>query len=233
MSIFWYEKEKETHSNKKIVTNQQPNSRLKEYEREIEDIPIRNDVLLEIATFLAKRWSNIDDVNVIISKEKKVSTNIEKKRITLPELDYFYGNIFQKYRQWRTLLWYESMRLKYSYRIYDTDIAFGYIFNIIETKRVEILGLYEWKGMIKEIIYYEALSGNNKPMLNTLHGKTKLIEGFSQFFLTGFVKGEIYGGENERIQKASEYAKDVIKEYVKNHKKKPQVQRPNCRSKMA
>jgi len=80
LSIFWYGKEKENHSNKKIVTNQQPNSRLKEYEREIEDIPIRNDVLLEIATFLAKRWSNIDDVNVIISKEKKVSTNIEKKK---------------------------------------------------------------------------------------------------------------------------------------------------------
>ena len=200
MSIFWYGKEKENYSNKIIATSQ-PNSRIKEYEREIEDIPIRNDVLLEIATFLAKRWSNTDDVSIIISKEKKITTNIEKKRITLPELDYFYGNIFQKYRQWRTLLWYESMRLKYSYKIYDTDIAFGYIFNIIETKRVEILGLDEWKGMIKEIIYYEALSGNNKPMLNSLHGKTKIIEAFSQFFLTGFVKGEIYGGEYERLQK--------------------------------
>jgi len=55
LSIFWYGKEKENHSNKIIATSQ-PNSRIKEYEREIEDIPIRNDVLLEIATFLAKRW---------------------------------------------------------------------------------------------------------------------------------------------------------------------------------
>ena len=227
MSIFWYGKEKENHSNKIIATSQ-PNSRIKEYEREIEDIPIRNDVLLEIATFLAKRWSNTDDVSIIISKVKKITTNIEKKRITLPELDYFYGNIFQKYRQWRTLLWYESMRLKYSYKTYDTDIAFGYIFNIIETKRVEILGLDEWKGMIKEIIYYEALSGNNKPMLNSLHGKTKIIEAFSQFFLTGFVKGEIYGGEYERIQKASEYAKDVIKEYLKDYKKNYKYKDPTA-----
>jgi hypothetical protein len=82
LSIFWYGKEKENHSNKIIATSQ-PNSRIKEYEREIEDIPIRNDVLLEIATFLAKRWSNTDDVSIIISKVKKITTNIEKKRIRL------------------------------------------------------------------------------------------------------------------------------------------------------
>ena len=119
-------------------------------------LSIRNDVLIEISTFLARRWSNINNVIVTISRERKISTNIEKRKITLPDLEYFYGNTFQKYRQWRTLLWYESMRLKYSFKIYDTDIAFGYIFNIIETKRVEILGLDEWKGMIKEIIYYRS-----------------------------------------------------------------------------
>ena len=56
-------------------------------------------------------------------------------------------------------------------------------------------------------------------MLNSLHGKTKIIEAFSQFFLTGFFKGEIYGGESERIQNTSEYAQNTIKEYVKNYKK--------------
>ena len=61
------------------------------------------------------------------------------------------------------------------------------------------------------------LSGNNKPLLNSLHGKTKVIEAFSQFFLTGFIKGEIYGGESERVIKASEYAKNFIKEYVTNY----------------
>jgi hypothetical protein len=191
----------------------------KDVDIEIDNLSVRSDVLLEIATFLARRWSGIDDATVIISRERKTATNIEKRKITLPELDYFYGNLFQKYRQWRTLLWYESMRLKYSFKIYDTDIAFGYIFNIIETKRVEILGLNEWRGMINEIIFYEALTGNNKPMLNSLHGKTKIIEAFSQFFLTGFIKGEIFGGENERIQKASEYAKEMIKDYIKNYKK--------------
>ena len=238
MSIFWNVKEKERKigdvtprgsievDNSKKMNNQlKPDT--KDNDAEIEDVNIRNDVLLEISTFLARRWSNINDVTVIISRERKTSTSIEKKKITLPELGYFYGNTFQKYRQWRTLLWYESMRLKYSFKIYDIDIAFGYIFNIIETKRVEILGLDEWRGMIKEIIFFESLSGNNKPMLNSLHGKIKIIEAFSQFFLTGFVKGEIYGGENERIQRASEYAQNIIKDYVKNYKKNNRQTNPS------
>jgi len=208
-------------------TNNPSKHIIKDNDAEIEGATIRNDVLLEISTFLARRWSNINDVTVIISRGRKTSANMEKKKITLPELGYFYGNTFQKYRQWRTLLWYESMRLKYSFKIYDTDIAFGYIFNIIETKRVEILGIDEWKGMIKEIIFYESLSGNYKPLLNSLHGKTKIIEAFSQFFLTGFFKGEIYGGENERILKASEYAKNIIEEYVKNYKKNNRQTNPS------
>ncbi|MGN6629604.1 MAG: hypothetical protein ACTHKJ_06960, partial [Candidatus Nitrosocosmicus sp.] len=233
MSIFWYSKDKEKEGKNSTTTNTTTKENLiptglsssrtsrvsKDVDIEIDNLSIRNDVLLEIATFLARRWSDRDDATVIISREQKTATNIEKRKITLPELDYFYGNLFQKYRQWRTLLWYESMRLKYSFKIYDTDIAFGYIFNIIETKRVEILGLNEWRGMINEVIFYEALTGNNKPMLNSLHGKTKIIEAFSQFFLTGFIKGEIFGGENERIQKASEYAKEMIKDYIKNYKK--------------
>jgi hypothetical protein len=218
LSIFWNsnEKGKGKEDNNNKISNETKNG-IKTPDTEIDDASIRNDVLLEISTFLARRWSNNNNVTVVISRGNKTSTNIEKKKITLPELEYFYGNIFQKYRQWRALLWYESMRMRFSFKIYDTDIAFGHIFNILETKRVEILGLYEWKGMIREIIYYEALSGNNKPLLNSLHGKAKVIEAFSQFFLTGFIKGEIYGGESERVIKASEYAKNFIKEYVTNY----------------
>jgi hypothetical protein len=218
LSIFWNsnEKGKGKEDNNNKISNETKNG-IKTPDTEIDDASIRNDVLLEISTFLARRWSNNNNVTVVISRGNKTSTNIEKKKITLPELEYFYGNIFQKYRQWRALLWYESMRMRFSFKIYDTDIAFGHIFNILETKRVEILGLYEWKGMIREIICYEGLSGNNKPLLNSLHGKAKVIEAFSQFFLTGFIKGEIYGGESERVIKASEYAKNFIKEYVTNY----------------
>jgi hypothetical protein len=198
--------------------NKKSDSFLRFDDLDLENIHIRNDVLLEIATFLSRRWSDNNGSSIHVSREGKISTNLDKKRIILPGLDYFYGNIFQKYRQWRTLLWYESVRLKYSFKIFDTDVVFGFIFNILETKRIEILGLEEWKGMIKEIIYYEGLSWHNKPLLNSLHGKNKVLEAFSQFFLTGYIKGELYGGENERVINASEYAHGILRDYIKNFK---------------
>ena len=208
MSIFWNIKDNGNKS-KPVESSDESSdkkTKSKEYKKsdsflrfddlDLENVHIRNDVLLEIATFLSRRWSDNSGSSIHVSREGKISTNLDKKRIILPGLDYFYGNIFQKYRQWRTLLWYESVRLKYSFKIFDTDVVFGFIFNILETKRIEILGLEEWKGMIKEIIYYEGLSWHNKPLLNSLHGKNKVLEAFSQFFLTGYIKGELYGGEN-------------------------------------
>ena len=231
MSIFWdiKDKGKENDIDSKHDKNFDNEIKSKQYKKrsesflrfddlDLDNIHIRNDVLLEIATFLSRRWSDSTESTIHISREGKISTNLDKKRITLPGLDYFYGNIFQKYRQWRTLLWYESVRLKYSFKIFDTDVVFGFVFNILETKRIEILGLEEWKGMIKEIIYYEGLSWHNKPLLNSLHGKNKVLEAFSQFFLTGYIKGELYGGENERVIKASDYAQKILREYIKNFK---------------
>ncbi len=231
MSIFWDIKDKgkendiDSKHDKNFdneIKSKQNKKRSESFLRfddlDLDNIHIRNDVLLEIATFLSRRWSDSTESTIHISREGKISTSLDKKRITLPGLDYFYGNIFQKYRQWRTLLWYESVRLKYSYKIFDTDVVFGFVFNILETKRIEILGLEEWKGMIKEIIYYEGLSWHNKPLLNSLHGKNKVLEAFSQFFLTGYIKGELYGGENERVIKASDYAQNILREYIRNFK---------------
>jgi hypothetical protein len=231
MSIFWDIKDKgkendiDSKHDKNFdneIKSKQNKKRSESFLRfddlDLDNIHIRNDVLLEIATFLSRRWSDSTESTIHISREGKISTSLDKKRITLPGLDYFYGNIFQKYRQWRTLLWYESVRLKYSFKIFDTDVVFGFVFNILETKRIEILGLEEWKGMIKEIIYYEGLSWHNKPLLNSLHGKNKVLEAFSQFFLTGYIKGELYGGENERVIKASDYAQNILREYIRNFK---------------
>ncbi len=231
MSIFWNIKDdgKDNNNDPKLEETYDNKIKSKQYKKrsesflrfddlDLENIHIRNDVLLEIATFLSRRWSDSTESTIHISREGKISTNLDKKKIILPGLDYFYGNIFQKYRQWRTLLWYESVRLKYSFKIFDTDVVFGFVFNILETKRIEILGLEEWKGMIKEIIYYEGLSWHNKPLLNSLHGKNKVLEAFSQYFLTGYIKGELYGGENERVMSASDYAHSILRDYIKNFK---------------
>ena len=48
------------------------------------------------------------------------------------------GNHFQKYRQFRTSIWYEAMRLKHCKKILSNDHAYGFILNAIETRRIEL-----------------------------------------------------------------------------------------------
>ena len=111
MSIFWNRKDNGQDNNndskpdetfKDKIKNKQYNKRSESFLRfddlDLDNIHIRNDVLLEIATFLSRRWSDNTDSTIHISREGKISTNLDKKRIILPGLDYFYGNIFQKYK---------------------------------------------------------------------------------------------------------------------------------------
>lgn len=177
---------------------------------------LRNDVLLEIATFLSRRWSNNAKVTVTFSDNTRPTSNVEKNHITIPTLNSYHGTEFQKYRQWRTALWYESMRIRYSTKVKSSsyDHAYGFILNCLETKRVEIIGLLAWQGMKNEIIFYEAISSSYRPLLNSIYGKEKIIEAFSQYFLTGYIKGELFGGDNERVQEASNLALSYVMEAI-------------------
>jgi hypothetical protein len=177
---------------------------------------LRNDVLLDIAIFLARRWSNNPKVIVILSKDKAPQTDIEKQQIILPTLNYFHGEEFQRYRQWRVALWYESMRIRYTSKVKVSrqDHAYGFILTSIETKRIEILGLDMWQGMANEIIFYEGMSWLSKPLLNTIYGRHKIIEAFSQYFLTGYIKGELFGSEFDKVKQATDFANECIREAI-------------------
>ncbi|HET7148351.1 MAG TPA: VWA domain-containing protein [Candidatus Nitrosopolaris sp.] len=178
---------------------------------------LRNDVLLDIATFLSRRWSNNNKTVIILTQDKMPSAKIGKTQITLPFLNYYLGTSFQQYRQWRVGLWHESMRIHYSTKIMSYDHAFGFLLNTIETKRVEILGLQDWEGMIKEIVFNEGMSWVSRPLLNSIYGKSKIIEAFSQYFLTGYLKGELYGNDLEKVKKASSFANEIVHDAIENH----------------
>ena len=181
-------------------------------------VALRNDVLLEIATFLARRWSGNEKVIIILVPEKPPSAKPDKNQIILPFLSYYPGSDFQKYRQWRVSLWYESMRIKHSTKVQSYEHAYGFILNTLETKRVEIVGLREWEGMADELAFNEGISWLSRQLLNSIFGRYKIAEAFSQYFLTGYLKGELFGGELEKVTRASEYADSIIKEAVeKNH----------------
>jgi hypothetical protein len=175
---------------------------------------MRNDVLLDIATFLARRWSGNDKVTIALTPDRAPVTKPDKSQMILPSLGYYLGTDFQKYRQWRVALWYESMRMKHSSKVLSNEHAFGFLLNTIETKRIEIIGLRDWEGMVNEIIFNEGISWMSRQLLNTIYGRYKIAEAFSQYFLTGYVKGELFGGEMEKVQKAADYANEIVKEAV-------------------
>ncbi len=185
----------------------------------VQNFSLRNDVLINLGTFLSRRWSGNNKAIILLIEDKTPTTNLEKNTIFMPSLRYYSGTEFQKYRQWRVSLWYESMRLSSSTKVLSNDHAFGFILNSIEMKRIEILGLREWRGMENEIIFNEGISWLSRPLLNSLYGKHKIVEAFSQYLLTGYVKGELFGSESDRVQDAANVARELIDESIKkNHK---------------
>ena len=75
-------------------------------------IALRIDTLIEIATFLVRRWSENDKIVVTMSSKKTNETRMKDNKVILtPVLDYN-GDEFSQYRQFRTAAWYESMKIK-------------------------------------------------------------------------------------------------------------------------
>jgi hypothetical protein len=180
-------------------------------------IQMRSDVLINIATFLARRWSGNIRVTVVLAQDKIPNARPDKNQISLPLLNYYQGTDFQKYRQWRVALWQQSMRMRYSTKVLSSEHAYGFLLNTIESKRVEILGLEDWQGMIDELIFNEGISWLSRPLLNSLYGIYKKIEAFSQLFLTGYFKGELYDRELDRINGASDFANNILQEAIKSN----------------
>ena len=180
-------------------------------------LEIRNDTLVEIGTFLVRRWSEKKDVTIEFSEKNEAKTRIKDNRIILLPIGKLQGDDFQRYRQFRTTLWYESMRLKFCKKILSNDHAFGFILNTLETRRIELLGRKIWKGMDEELIFNYSYQWNYRPLLNTVYGKARVVEGFYQYFLFGDIKGEIAANQFERIKKASKYAHEVLEKAVKEN----------------
>jgi len=175
---------------------------------------LRNDTLLEIATFLSRRWSGMEDITVEFSEKNQPKTWMGEKRISLLPFGKYQGSDFQRYRQFRASLWYESMRLRHCRKILSNDHAFGFILNAIETRRIEVIGRKTWRGMDNELMFNYAYSLNYRPHLSSLYGKARIAEAFYQTFLFGGIKGEVQASHFERIRRAAKHAEGVLEEAV-------------------
>jgi len=181
-------------------------------------IQLQNESIVEIGTFLVRRWSEEDKMIIEISDKMETRTRLNEKKIIMTPLEKRIGNDFQKYRQFRTSLWYEAMRVKFCKKILSNDHAFGFILNTLETQRIEQLGRKIWKGMDDEIIFNYAYMLIARPQLNTVYGNARIVEAFYQYFMFGAIKGEIQSSHFEKIKKAAEFAKkNVAKAIEKNY----------------
>ncbi len=174
---------------------------------------LNKELLLEVGRFLSRAWSE-KDVEIQTKKNAEPTIKYDKNIIILPNINDFAGDIFLQYRQWRVLCWILSMHLKYSTKYLQNDIAYGHILNTLEEKRVQRLGILEWSGMLNELIFYEAISWQYRPVVNSLFGFHRRIIAFSQLFLTGYIKGDLDQFEMDKVEKAVNYANSIIDEAI-------------------
>ena len=177
-------------------------------------IELQNDSLVEIATFLVRRWSEKDNIIVEISDKIETKTRLKENKVIMTPLEKRIGDNFQKYRQFRTSLWYEAMRIKYCKKILSNDHAFGFILNTLETQRIEQLGRKIWKGMDNEILFNYTYMLVARPQLHTVYGKARIVEAFYQYFIFGAIKGEMQSSNFEKIKKAVIFAKKIVKQSI-------------------
>lgn len=175
---------------------------------------LRSDTLLEIGTFLVRRWSGKEGITVGIVDQKEVQTKLRENKVLMFPLERYQGTDLQKYRQFRTALWYEAMRIRHSSKILSNDHAFGFILNTLETRRIETIGRKFWEGMDEEIIFNYGFAWLYRPLLNSLYGPARNVEAFAQHFLLGDIKGEIPQSAIEKIQRATKISEEAVKEAV-------------------
>ena len=183
----------------------------------MQSLRLRSDTLIEIATFLVRRWSEKENVTIEFSKKREISTRIKENRVILIPLEHYLGSDFDKYRQSRTSIWYEAMRLKFCKKILSNDHAFGFILNTIETRRIELLGREVWRGMDEELIFNYGHMWNYRPLLGSVYGKARIVEAFYQYFIMGDIKGELQPNSFERVVKATAFAKEILKDAIEKN----------------
>ncbi len=176
----------------------------------------RNDTVIQVGTFLARRWSGNPRVTLEFSRSGETRTRLADARITLPSTDRMQGDDFERYRQLRAVLWYESMRFRFCEKIFSNDHAFGFVLNAIETRRIELLGRRDWRGMDGEIAFNYIHQWDYRPPLDSVYGKARIVEGFYQLFLFGQIKGEIAANQSKRITQAARLAGTVLDEAVRD-----------------
>jgi len=151
----------------------------------MQSLQIQNDTLIDNDIFHARLLSGKENVTVGFSKIRQNETRLKEKKVLLMPNEHYYGNDFQKYRQFRVSIWYESMRLKHCEKLLSNDHAYGFILNAIETRMIELGGIIVWKGMVEVLLFNYTNMWLSRSNLGSIFGKARTVEAFYQYFLFG------------------------------------------------
>jgi hypothetical protein len=181
---------------------------------------MRDEVLLDIATFLVRRWSEKKDVVVRIDPEREPSVSLQKNLVTLPNLNHYYGSDFDRYRQWRIGCWRQAMKMKHSNKSLSNDYAHGFLLSCLEDRRVQEIGMKDWPGMQQETVFNDAVSWYYEPSLTEmLPRRYRILLAFGQYFRNGMVKGDVDSHMLDIVEEAASFAHNIVKESVQNNHK--------------
>lgn len=174
--------------------------------------------MIELGTFLARRWSGDDTVTVEFSDRMGTRTRLTEKRIILISTHKRPGDDLARYRQFRLDLWYESMRVRFCKKILSKDHAFGFVLDILETMRIEKLGRRIWRGMDNEIIFCHTYRFIHRPPLSKVYGRMRILEAFYQHFMFGAFRGEMQSSHFEKVMRASKIARRAVDTAIRDDK---------------
>jgi len=122
---------------------------------------------------------------------------------------------FDKYRIYRSGIWHEAMHIRFT-----PEDLFGWgnslereVFNIIEDRRIEDLGVEYWQGYAPERLYANAYGLALRPPVNSLFDKRgRLLEAFTQRLIAGKIKGRLDKAEADLVEETAQYVERKIAE---------------------
>jgi hypothetical protein len=128
---------------------------------------------------------------------------------------------FDKYRIYRSGVWHEACHIRYTPPpLFEwNDELKRDVFNIIEDRRIEDLGVEQWGGYLPERLYTQAYAYALRPSVDTIHDPYRRVyEAFMQRLLIGKIKGELDKHEKDLVEDAARYVEETLEKLNKEVK---------------
>jgi hypothetical protein len=180
--------------------------------------------IADLTQFLVTYLSGEPDVNVVpvgngfASVRRRMPTGKSMCYVYVPPWDKYDLPLkagFDKYRIYRSGVWHEAMHLRYTPQdLWQwRDQLAQNVFNIIEDRRIEDLGVEYWQGYVPERLYSHAYGWALRPAVDKIADKrARIAEAFLQRMVVGKVKGKLDKAEADLVEQTARYVERKLKE---------------------